>query len=201
MLKIKIGENFKIASKPVIGEMDLHPKGLHLVLGSNGVGKTSFFNYLLAHQSKFGMQGMASFAPQYRIAPVNSMTVLQMFNQAYANFEARVKCAPLDYELFDVFNATHLLAKNVTNLSGGENQLVKILLTFYLKANYYFLDEPFQFLDTHKFKVLFNYIVNHPTAAMVIIDHRNPELLSHANYKYELVERQGEVRLGEMRHD
>ena len=64
-------------------------------------------------------------------------------------------------------------------------QVIKILLGLYLKSKYYFLDEPFQYLDQEKFGVLMDYIsVASANASFVIIDHRNPELQKRADHIY-----------------
>lgn len=195
IVEIKLDKELKINHKPVSGSIHLPDSGIVLVLGNNGVGKTTLFNHLLSHQSKYQLQDSASFISQYRLAPVGAVKVSQIFQMIENDFPNRVVSKFSDFDLIQRFGATELINKETGLLSGGENQLIKILLGFFLKAKYYFMDEPFQFLDEDKFQVIFDYIVGSKDQTMVIIDHRNPELFNYAHSKFRIVAHQDHIEV------
>lgn len=194
-MKYKFEGEFSISGKPLVGELVLPSSGINLILGPNGIGKTTFLNLLRDHQQRFSLENNSSFVSQYRLAPVNSITVSDIFQILAENFTSRVVSPLKDYDLIDELGAKNLLNKEARNLSGGENQLVKILLAFYIKARYYFLDEPFQYLDQDKFKAIIKFISEADNISLNIVDHRNPELSKYANFVHQLKEYDGEIKI------
>lgn len=67
-----------------------------------------------------------------------------------------------------------ILSQKFENLSGGEKQLLKILLFLSFKSQFFFIDEPLNFLDYfHKEYVL--KILQHlnETKTLFIVEHQN----------------------------
>ena len=94
------------------------------------------------------------FLDQFPLRPLSHLRgedLLQMLREVYPQ---RVRGPLADFHLIDQFHFRSLLTTPISHLSGGENQILKILAALYLKSDLYFLDEPSQNLDPHHLQVL-----------------------------------------------
>lgn len=79
------------------------------------------------------------------------------------------------------------LDSNVSEFSGGQKQIVSVLMALICSAKIFLFDEPTSNLDTENLKVFLKLIKtlkngNNPT--VIFVSHNSPELLSLADEKY-----------------
>ena len=98
-----------------------------------------------------------SFSDQFPLRSVNNIQVgifLKMLEHDFKNFHK--------IQIFDELDL--LLEKTINDLSGGENQLLKLLIALSFEADSYVLDEPSSFLDKLKVQKLKNVLRSKKTA-------------------------------------
>lgn len=143
---------------------------VNLLVGENGIGKSSFFRYLKESQFSQKAQTSMAFMDQESLRPLVDMQVGDIFATLYEELP-RVRSwreAQDEYAL----EVESLLCKKISFLSGGENQRVKLLMTLMQDAEAYFLDEPLQFLDgfwQKRFLEIFNLLASQKL--LTIIEH------------------------------
>jgi len=144
-----IAENFTLESSCVefkkfrltIPSLTLNLKsGLYVILGENGVGKTTLLNYI---ETCSGLQ--VGYKLQHNRSQLTKSdldkTVLEfLYNQTYNLPQFRS-------DVVKVLNINKLEEKYIRQLSGGELQKVMICKTLCADANIYLLDEPSANLD------------------------------------------------------
>ena len=115
---------------PNMGNLDSEPSWDNVLSKFKGNEVVNFFMKLRDKQAKL------SYKPQEidLIPKVFSGTV-------------RDALASVNPELVDQFNLTHLLDRNVKDLSGGELQRLALCLSLSKDADVYFIDEPTSYLD------------------------------------------------------
>lgn len=164
--------------------LNIPSKGLFLIEGDNGSGKSTLIRCILnIHTSysgdilldgipisSFSRREIASriaYLPQlYRsdaVIPVRDY----IFQGAYSTVKSRHK------QLIRELNLEGWLNMNFSDLSGGEQQLVRIARVLGSSADYYFLDEPDSFLS-RKNRNLFLRVVHEigKQASVVMVSHR-----------------------------
>lgn len=163
------------------GSFDLNKSDLILIKGANGVGKTSLFDYLRQNYSHF------SFADQRALSPVGEYFVEDVFCCLEEELKERVPCPIRDFSYYKQFNLQRLMKKKVSHLSGGENQLIKIVIAFYIAEKFIFLDEPFHFLDAVNKELLIKIIKEQRQQGkgFVVIEHSD-DLDDLASIKYKI---------------
>lgn len=140
-MKIQTANEFFI--KDISFKFDLNLKdSFYLIHGENGSGKSSFLR-LLQQNSKTYFKGKKVYLlDQKRLSPLGRHTLDDLLK----------KLKKFEYKQSPLFKDFYLRIKDyadidITKLSGGQNQMVKICLMLFIGADYYFLDEPFQYLD------------------------------------------------------
>jgi translation initiation factor RLI1 len=182
-MHIKIDQDIQVGKK-LIASFDLTMPGITVLQGANGVGKTTLFKNL---KEVVELQKQAAFLDQISLSPLALMTVSDVFDCLQQELPQKVQGPWQQMDLLKQINITHLLDKPVSKLSGGENQLVKIVLCLYQKANIYLMDEPFHFLDAKNYQVIMDVIEKLAIEkGFFIIEHRNQDLLKMAHKVYEL---------------
>ncbi len=161
MEHIVINEPILFAHANFNGEIRIQKYERNIVTGPNGVGKSSLMRYFIHHQEKF--DGICSFLPQNDLTTLSNMTVERCF---YVFSDGRQM-----KESFYLSFFSSLLKKEVNNLSGGQNQILKLYLCLNTKADFYFLDEPFKGLDSEHCEILKDYIEQDSQSTYIIIDH------------------------------
>ncbi|MFN8369230.1 MAG: ATP-binding cassette domain-containing protein [Bacteriovoracaceae bacterium] len=140
--------------------LDLIP-GLAVALtGENGVGKSTFFHALktVANQN-LKLKNNCSFLDQLPLQPLSHLRGIDYLNTIIEFCPQTVLTKNLKaFELIEQFSFHQHLEKRVVELSGGENQTLKILGTFLINGGFYFLDEPTHFLDINRRNTLENYL-------------------------------------------
>jgi ATP-binding cassette subfamily E protein 1 len=117
------------------------------IIGANALGKTTFLRILAGEEKpdsgSISLGAKISYKPQYLKSDFSG-TVQEFFTEKVGkgfdepNLQANL-AVPLRME--------KLLARNVSELSGGELQKVAIVATFAQEADLYALDEPSAFVD------------------------------------------------------
>lgn len=118
-----------------------------LLFGENGVGKSSLLQLLKLRQKELFPNKTCRFVDQPKLMPLNEIDFSQMREQL-KGYRAE------DSSLFEEFY-TYVESYDKTplkKLSGGQNQMVKILLSLYLGGDIFFFDEPVQNLDDQNTK-------------------------------------------------
>ncbi len=130
---LKIGEdevkkgNFTLK----INSSEIYQKEIVGILGENGIGKTTFFNYLKEkHNKKIALK------PQY-LNPEREDFVFEYVGDFKDSYIKKIADSLIK----------NLLEKQLNQLSGGELQRVEIIKTLNQEADIYLFDEPSAYLD------------------------------------------------------
>lgn len=149
MLKIQQDNFFQVNSYPIDANFTLRQNKLNQLIGENGIGKSTLIEHL-----KINPQFQTNFAyiDQFPLCPVSSYTVKDLIKVLSSEIKSTIGLNDLidRYEL----DIEHLLNKEVSFLSGGEQQVLKLSLALLLNKKNLILDEPFQYLDQGKVNLL-----------------------------------------------
>lgn len=130
-------DNFRLRADA--GEVS--DSSLIVMAGRNGMGKTTFLNYINSEYSDL----IISYKPQY-LSNIENQTV-----RSYLNFKNSYASDPVFRT--DVLNALEvglLFDRQLKKLSGGELQRVAIVKALATPANLYLIDEPSASLDVEQ---------------------------------------------------
>ena len=149
MLKIQLDNFFQVNSYPIDANFTLRQNKLNQLIGENGIGKSTLIEHL-----KVNPQFQTNFAyiDQFPLCPVSSYTVKDLIKVLSSEIKSTIALADL-IKKYDL-DINHLLNKEVSFLSGGEQQVLKLSLALLLNKKNLILDEPFQYLDQGKIKLL-----------------------------------------------
>ena len=177
MLKIKI--NNSLYNTKLNWKVDLQLKAgvAYHLKGENGLGKTSLIEELKLHWKELNPKLRYAFTDQEELNGFQDLSVKGLMDVFWEVTQGRH--ASNDWREIPLFvKSQKLWNKNIRQLSGGENQWVKILMMLALDSEVWILDEPYQSLDAQKQGEL-------------------TELLQHWIYqgKYLLVVHHGELHL------
>ncbi|MEE2671421.1 MAG: ABC transporter ATP-binding protein [Bdellovibrionota bacterium] len=118
-----------------------------LLFGENGVGKSSLLQLLKLKQKDIFPNKVCRFIDQPKLMPLNEINFVQMREQLKSY---RSEESPLFDEFYPYVEGYDLTP--LKKLSGGQNQMVKILFSLYLGGDIFFFDEPVQNLDDQNTK-------------------------------------------------
>lgn len=133
--------------------VSVHQGQALVLVGENGIGKSTLLNrfYLdIPAESRVVVEQKAS---EY-FFDRKLVTIKQFFLQA----ELSGFNPDAFYTLWNTFDLNSKEERLVSNLSGGESQALKLCMSLCKEAEYYFLDEPSQYLDETKKKVLLQFL-------------------------------------------
>ncbi|MFT6633308.1 MAG: ABC-type Mn2+/Zn2+ transport system ATPase subunit [Bacteriovoracaceae bacterium] len=191
---LKKEDSFFINNTPVLGELFMVPGKVSIILGENGVGKSSFFQYLKLNQKDIFPKIKCNFTDQMRINPVNEVH----FENILENL--------VDYKhesisFFDEYlsELKEFKERSLKNLSGGQNQIVKIFLSAYLGGDFFFFDEPLQYLD-QKNRTLFKHylkILKEKGKSICLVEHHFNLLEEYIDYRFVLTKEVDRTELKE----
>jgi len=176
-----------IKEKMIKGELELENHLLTLICGDNGIGKSSFYEFLKLSQSHLFTEKKCVFIDQFRLEPLNDISFDELLRQLKSfRVEDNGLFAKYFYLVSDYIN------RPIKTLSGGQNQMIKILLGLYLSGDYFFFDEPLQSLDS-KNKEIFLKLLNdlkYLGKSICLVEHNFSSHSSLVDIKYEMSERE-----------
>ncbi len=169
-----VNKSIRIKGKQVV----FLDKGINLITGKNGSGKTTFINYLT--RKKEELLGNYSYVSQTHHA-YNCSTIDYLF-----------KGEDYDNDLLDkylgLFSIEHVKdCKNVKTLSGGELTKLTLIREFMKDNNLLILDEPSNHLDDHSTKVLCDLISEKEKRSAIILVSHDRRLLDNLDVNNEII--------------
>lgn len=164
------------------------PLGL---MGANGVGKSTLIQYFKMHQDELFAGKRGVFLDQFPFSPLGSLSLKDLLHLLF-DFYGRegVFSRPTDFDLIETFGFTNLFTRPINFLSGGQNQIAKILAFFYVDGDVLFLDEPTANLDAQRLEV-FSTMLKREIAMkkyVLLVDHNKQFLEDFAVVTKEMVE-------------
>ncbi len=144
-----------------------------LITGENGLGKST-----LLHQMWSEINGEAVLVEQKALEHFYDRTLLQFKQLLLVAREASFD-QELFTELWKKFQLNEKEDRYLSALSGGEGQLLKLVVGLSQKSTTHLLDEPCQYLDQKKIEILQQTLKTWPKdKILVVIEHDQSWLLS-----------------------
>lgn len=170
---INFQDRYTVNDLPVECNIRLNSGELSLLSGENGAGKSSLVQFLKLAKAEFFGPSSVIFLDQKPLSPLNGVSLDQLLISLASRRREQGYFADKYQGLVDTVNA-----KEIRNLSGGENQLVKIYLALFLGGDIFILDEPAQYLDKDNIKILQEILKDLKKAqkAILVIEHRKDVL-------------------------
>lgn len=172
-MQIRIDSDVYLNSRPLKCDIDL-VHGINLFSGENGIGKSSFIHFLKKQQNFIFKEKGISFVDQKFLNPINKISMKDLL----LDFK---HCRFNKNEMFDdLAQDISFLDKPINELSGGQNQIAKILFSLYLDGEIYIFDEPFHYLDDKNTILFVNLLkkLKEKNKYIIIVEHRAAWLIS-----------------------
>jgi len=128
------------------GEIQLEQGKICVISGVNGVGKSSLFQYFKEEQGKLFNGQHCAFIPQEMLNPLGDQRgkdLLRLLKGFYPKNYSQVRVE----KFLNQFQFQEQLEKPISLLSGGQNQILKVLSAYAMNPDIYFFDEAFNHLD------------------------------------------------------
>ena len=146
MAIIKFEQLELIPKRYFFGHIEIEPGFLTKICGNNGVGNSTLFTHFQSHQKKYFSTNVI-FLDQQPLNTLNDYT-LEEIKKLLLQYWSTHLIAKAEHNWEKMIHEFQLPSKQkLSYLSGGQNQLVKLMLTSLVEAGVYFLDEPFTALD------------------------------------------------------
>ncbi len=189
--------NFLIANHFLTGTFELQPGKVTMLAGENGIGKSSLIKFLKGSQSIYFPNCACRFIDQLRLTPLNDVS--------YQDIKKTL--VPYRHENLNIYDTLEsdcedFICKPIRLLSGGQNQMIKILIATFLGGDIFFLDEPFQFLDSNNQKRLYEIIefLKSEGKSLCIIEHNEKSIADLVDNTYRLVKKDKDIQIQEVLH-
>lgn len=159
MLHVKIDQSLLHPRLKWALDATLESGVCHHILGANGAGKTTFLTELKLHWPRLFPGLRLGFCDQAPLAPFQDLTVEAVMDVLWDITPERH--LPGDWSMLEWWQTEDmrkLRSRLVSELSGGENQWLKFLMMRSLESDVWMLDEPFTSLDSHRQKLLQEWI-------------------------------------------
>lgn len=168
-------------------DVELDDSKVNWIIGNNGSGKSTFFQYLKQNPNILAKNVI--FMDQSPVECLTNLTVVELITLILKEMNPSTTITSVDnFSLIDFFNFRSKMDTFVNHLSGGENQILKILLTFLFDSEWYFLDEPSNNLDIQN-KEKFGKFLNSQLEVgkkLLIIDHDQGFMNQFRIHKFQL---------------
>ena len=181
---IEFKNRFKIQDLDVECKMNFSKGQLLLLTGENGIGKSSFIQFLKLNQREFFKEKKVVFIDQFQLKPINQISYKEVENLLSPMRSGKVSCYESLKEKVAPFED-----KPINDLSGGQNQMVKLALGIYLAGDIFILDEPFQYLDQANVSLLTKLIVDlkEQGKTLLIVEHRKELISELVDKSYKMI--------------
>jgi translation initiation factor RLI1 len=153
--------------------------GLNLLVGPNGIGKSSLIHFIKLHQKDLFPALSVAFMDQLPLAPLSDLRAIDVW-QILKETMSHMSNSRWE-SLVQEFAFEKKLTQPIQTLSGGENQILKFILMYSQQADIYFLDEPSQYLDSENWEKVQKKILQALDKTWLIIEHR-PEVWHGHDY-------------------
>lgn len=180
MHKIQLENIFTVNNSSVNLDFSVHYNKINLLQGNNGIGKTTFFEYLKTSDL---FDSDRVFMDQFPLCPISDYSVQNIIQIISEEVDKTYDIEQVE-EKYQI-QIKDLLEKKVSYLSGGEQQRMKFFLTLMQDRKIFFLDEPFQYLDqatTDIFLKALNTLLSE-AKLVFLIEHRYEKLLNENVHK------------------
>lgn len=124
-----------------------------VLIGENGLGKTT-----LLHRFYLDVPAASRVVVEQKTSEYFFDRKLITIKQFFLEAELKGFNQEAFHTLWNAFDLSSKEERLISNLSGGESQALKLCMSLCKEAEYYFLDEPSQFLDESKKKVLLQFL-------------------------------------------
>jgi energy-coupling factor transporter ATP-binding protein EcfA2 len=169
-MEIEFKNKLKIKGIDVDCKLILENSASYLISGGNGIGKSSFLQYLKLHKNEYFNCKRTCFVDQFPLRPINDVSlesILRILNdERYENLG-----------LFEDYKGRVSLFSKIpiNHLSGGQNQMVKIMISLYLSGDIFVFDEPLQYLDDQNVEGFIETIkaLKKMNKTILIVEHRS----------------------------
>ena len=126
-----------------------------VLIGENGIGKST-----LLHRFYLDIPSDNRVVVEQKTSEYFFDRKLITIKQFFLEAELKGFNQNAFHILWDAFDLNSKEERLISNLSGGESQALKLCMALCKEAEYYFLDEPSQYLDQSKKKVLLQFLEN-----------------------------------------
>jgi ABC-type Mn2+/Zn2+ transport system ATPase subunit len=153
LVRIEFKEQYYIRELPVICDITLCVGGLNLLTGPNGTGKSSFIQFLKLNSDEYFKKSKLSYVDQMPLKPLNKISYNEieksLVHERYSGMEVyqEIRSYITDYDFLPI-----------NDLSGGQNQMTKILLSAFIGGDIFVFDEPLQYLDKTNSQLFLKYL-------------------------------------------
>jgi ABC-type multidrug transport system ATPase subunit len=151
----------------LIGDLQINSGEVQVWQGANGIGKSSLMKYLRDNNRLESF----SYCMQRPLNVLGDFTA-RMLLYDLKDYLGEENINDVNYLIKD-FNLVHKLDRPIRTLSGGENQALKLISCFMIRASGYFLDEATTHLDQDKINALMSCLkqLKEASKKIVMIEH------------------------------
>lgn len=167
-----------------------------LLSGDNGAGKTSLLNYLKTNQNLIPVE--CFFISQNDLPRHEVLTANHLFEILQKSISERVNDTQFK-EFISQMNIESLFDQSINSLSGGERQLIKLALSFAIKADFYFIDEPFNNLSSLNREKVRGFLRD-KIKGFFIVDHFSKEWREEFDHEYKLTLSDSVLKISEVKN-
>lgn len=172
-MHIEFSNRFKIQELDVACNIKLSEGKVNLLVGDNGVGKSSLIRFFKLNQKEFFPGKKVNFMDQFPLRPINQISYLELKDQLNGlcndelTFFKDLESSTKDFQ-----------DKPINDLSGGQNQMIKFLVTCFTGGDIFILDEPLQYLDKKNTQRLKNIIEQLKSLGktIIIVEHQSEKI-------------------------
>ena len=163
--------------------LTLPSRGLYLIQGENGVGKTTLFKLISRQcQPQSGTillpQGIKLFTAWMKQHPIllSHLTCQEQWRIFKNTIHPDQWDTQIEQALFKTFEMTSFNVHRVSTLSGGEKQRLQFMMTYMTPAPIYLFDEPTTALDEKNKKIMVEWLALRSKQALVLVITHDPNL-------------------------
>jgi len=163
-----------------LDNLSIGKKGLYIIKGANGVGKSMILNYMINSIDSHWGEGQVSIAKDSDKIAFLSYPLFFIEGSFTDNIFARAY-DPYLLEILNIDFTDKIIRTNPVNLSLGQQQKIALLRVLSMDSNYLLLDEPFSNLDVQTQQNLTQYISELKQKKTVIAVMHDPSLDSYSD--------------------